>query len=298
MKHAIFLLIFLIGGLIAKSQTQPVSIWNGSFEEWDTLRNGVIAPRNWTTIDTLLTGYQTVTRSTDAYSGKYAAKITALRDTSNYQMTFIPLILGTSYVKLNSYIDASHAGQPFGYQPKAITGYYKYTPNTTAGDSVYLYFVCDPKDKILFPFDLVASGSYTFQPSSSYQKFTIPTQSLGANIAVDTLLIYVYYMSKDKSAAPSGYLLIDDLKVEGALSVENTIVKKDFKVFPNPAAEFISVKDAEPNSTFEITDLAGRILLKGPMQNNRIDVRALSTGLYFLRVSTKEESWVEKLQIQ
>ncbi len=302
MKQIIVFLLFFAGGLIAKAQPGSILVENGDFEIWDHPKPFVYVPRNWTTLDTFLTGYSTAEQSGDAYTGISALKLTPLRGSDPAKRRVSGAVLGTAQVNPITYsMEIGQSGQPLNYyKPSLLTGYYKYFPDTAAGDSAYLYFAYKSKDMSgngTGGFIISAQEYRTLQPSSTYQRFDIAISNAYESISLDTLIIGIFYSSKDTSGTPAGYLLIDNIGTISVLSVSSTETES-FKVYPNPATNSIHIKDAKPNSTFEITDLAGRMLRKGPVQNSRIDVSTLSTGLYFLRVSTKEESWVEKLQIQ
>lgn len=61
---------------------------------------------------------------------------------------------------------------------------------------------------------------------------------------------------------------------------------KDLSVYPNPATSEIYLKITGTDSyDYEISDISGRVLLSGPLENNdRINVSALSQGVYFVKV--------------
>jgi uncharacterized delta-60 repeat protein len=63
----------------------------------------------------------------------------------------------------------------------------------------------------------------------------------------------------------------------------HSIKDKTLLVFPNPATDFIVVNGISENSTFTITDIAGRVIIEGLTngENSIIDISRISTGLYF-----------------
>jgi len=71
-------------------------------------------------------------------------------------------------------------------------------------------------------------------------------------------------------------------------------------VYPNPANQSINIKselDLEGNQ-IEIYDMSGRIVLKSILENNQIDVRSLSTGIYILKVKTMQGQSITRFSIQ
>jgi hypothetical protein len=54
---------------------------------------------------------------------------------------------------------------------------------------------------------------------------------------------------------------------------------------PNPVQDRITFTGAEPNSTYEVLDAAGHIVLTGRATNGLVPVQALSDGAYVLRVT-------------
>jgi hypothetical protein len=47
-----------------------------------------------------------------------------------------------------------------------------------------------------------------------------------------------------------------------------------------------------------IVDLAGKIICRGKIQNNKIDISAFSPGLYLLQICVKNKSFTEKIIVE
>lgn len=70
------------------------------------------------------------------------------------------------------------------------------------------------------------------------------------------------------------------------ISSINKPISQNFKVYPNPATEFVSI---EPESSVEfatICDLAGKIIFQ--TSRSKIDISTLKNGLYIVKVKTHE----------
>ena len=75
------------------------------------------------------------------------------------------------------------------------------------------------------------------------------------------------------------------------------------KAFPNPANDIVTIDANNLNAqeaSINITDITGRVLLQKTVENTNqkisttFNVRALSSGLYFLNVKAGEQLWVTK----
>ncbi len=91
------------------------------------------------------------------------------------------------------------------------------------------------------------------------------------------------------------------IKVVTSISLSsNTIVEKKpisaLKLYPLPTNDFLTVLGITGHTPIEIMDMTGKIVLKTSVnrKNNKVNVSALSNGLYFFRVfeSTKQKSIV------
>jgi len=55
-------------------------------------------------------------------------------------------------------------------------------------------------------------------------------------------------------------------------------------IYPNPAQDFITIQTSNIVNAVKITDFSGKVLYKGTGTN--LDIRNLSNGIYFVRVTT------------
>ena len=75
-----------------------------------------------------------------------------------------------------------------------------------------------------------------------------------------------------------------------------------FSVYPNPASQYINIKSniASGNSSYQVIDLTGRVLLSGKLNNNlenMINVASLPVGTYALRISDSESVRTKQILI-
>jgi len=65
-------------------------------------------------------------------------------------------------------------------------------------------------------------------------------------------------------------------------------------LYPNPAEDFIYLKVSQPAQRVDIYDMQGRLLKSILNSAEHIDISDFRNGLYFLRVSTKDKTWIQK----
>ena len=74
------------------------------------------------------------------------------------------------------------------------------------------------------------------------------------------------------------------------------IEHSEILVYPNPANEFVRISGAPANAVIQLMDMKGAIVERG--QNNRLNVSALDSGIYFVRVVKDDSIQTMKLVIQ
>jgi hypothetical protein len=66
-------------------------------------------------------------------------------------------------------------------------------------------------------------------------------------------------------------------------------------VFPNPATTFISLASFSENHKYSVFDLYGRIIITGTLSGDgKIDVRAITPGIYFLETENKRHKFIKQ----
>ncbi|UII23769.1 T9SS type A sorting domain-containing protein [Fulvivirga ligni] len=92
----------------------------------------------------------------------------------------------------------------------------------------------------------------------------------------------------------------DQYEFSKVVMVESEIeTRLDVNVYPNPSSDFINIQinDYEAEGQFEILNYSGEVVLNGTFSNRRetVDVRSLKTGVYILRVSTRDQVITSKV---
>lgn len=88
--------------------------------------------------------------------------------------------------------------------------------------------------------------------------------------------------------------LIVDIIKNGAVSVHETEAESNsaFRIYPNPAAGFITVEHNDIGSLFTISDMEGRVVLTETVSGTKkqVDISDLSQGIYIVKLQGKERS--------
>lgn len=92
----------------------------------------------------------------------------------------------------------------------------------------------------------------------------------------------LYFTAKD---AVSGSLKIAKASFE-TLSIANNLIANEISIYPNPTSDYILVSEFNTNEEYAIYTILGNEVLNTTIpQNNKIDVRNLVNGIYFLKIN-------------
>jgi hypothetical protein len=119
----------------------------------------------------------------------------------------------------------------------------------------------------------------------------------GLTVATDIKIAFRYFVTNGGTTGDNSNIIgIDALSVDRPLSTEN-FFKSNFAVFPNPATDVINISNVNgldiTKST--ITDVNGRIVKEINSSLNTINVGDLTTGIYFLNVTTTTGNGTTKI---
>jgi hypothetical protein len=99
----------------------------------------------------------------------------------------------------------------------------------------------------------------------------------------------VYFSINCISDDQFGFAVDDFIVTTTGLST-NDYFANNFKVYPNPSSDLVSVSNNNNTiiDAIEMTDINGRIVKNVTSKTNSFSVRELSAGVYFLKVTTAE----------
>lgn len=73
--------------------------------------------------------------------------------------------------------------------------------------------------------------------------------------------------------------------------------KNNFTIYPNPASNFVTISsELSVDATFEISDINGKLLLNGKVENNsKIDISQLQSGFYLITINSEYQKQIFKI---
>lgn len=292
MKKIFTLLTILISAnIIAQTLT------NSDLENWVT-EDSYEIPQGWETSNEASSQWNntlTCEKTTDAYSGSYAAKLTS----KNLLLFFTsPGFITTGRFEFNA-IDQSaelYGGNYFPHRPEKITGYFKYSPgqsgdNCVAGAFLLKYSggsISDTVGKAEF-YETNTVNTYTYF-EADFQYFTQDTP--------DSLQLTVLSTDFDNPVGQS-VMYIDDLSIQMPTGHKiNLMDEENISIYPNPANNFTYI-ECEPGSKITIIDMTGKIITEQRAINNKtkIDTENLPDSNYIVNIKSGDNESSRILQI-
>jgi len=82
--------------------------------------------------------------------------------------------------------------------------------------------------------------------------------------------------------------------VDLSAATKTNNLKKELKIYPNPAQNELTIINSEPDAQILIYDLQGKIQLRSNLIDNKLNISHLQEGLYLLQIEGSDESSVVK----
>jgi len=120
--------------------------------------------------------------------------------------------------------------------------------------------------------------------------YYLPSGLFALNVTADDNDIYI-------ADGSSGFqIYYHDIIISGV--DENYINTVEIKTFPNPSNGVVNL-DVKNSSEVEVLDQAGRLLMRKTIEVDEglIDLSALSSGIYFLKIKTTDKTYMQKIVI-
>ena len=87
-----------------------------------------------------------------------------------------------------------------------------------------------------------------------------------------------------------------ELSLKSTLSTNN-FNKEDVTIYPNPSNGIVNIKSSLENLDYQLFNIQGKLVQKNTIQNNRLNFSNFSKGIYFLKLSSDNNSIVKKIII-
>lgn len=154
-----------------------------------------------------------------------------------------------------------------------------------------------PKPEISY-----ANGKVTAPDGDDYQWYidgvAVTTANGGKIKAMTVTKTGIYKVSIKLIANNETRIVSKELNVSVLAGIDSKTAVSGIKVYPNPTFDVIQVEaeNIEKNTTYTITDLSGKLLLKGQLQNGheKINIARLSKGTYLLTIGDEQVKVIKR----
>lgn len=283
LRRALLLFAFVLTATLPL-QAQFTLLPSGDFESWDGQGNYEEPSGSfWTTLNPLraIGGPETVSKSTDAWSGTYSARM----ETKTYGTILVPGLLVSGTFDIQAAPNFLLPGTPYTSSPSRFMGHYKFFP--VMGDSaaigvVFTKYQNGQRDT------LGEAGIIITDSVSNWTAFDIPVQWAVSNPVPDTIIVAMVSSADGQNfnGQVGSTLFVDDIGMD--LTTNSIIVRpgpQGFGFYPNPVDRRLNFYNDQFGhfQRMELMDSNGRLLLE-KQDLNSLDTDDLPGGLYFLRV--------------
>ena len=291
--HIIFALLIINGTLSQQLE-------NSGFEQWENVGTGEEEPLSWSSTKTSdnssLNGLapQVISRSTDAHTGSYAAKLV------NKNVPFVNIvangiltngIVHTTTNPQDSYVytdvNSSDHSQPFTSFPDSIVGWYKYAPqgNDVGNIQVLLHgsYGQLPVDAST---SIIALAEFDFSANSNWTRFSTPF------IYYPTINNPAYILCNISAGDSTQAVANSELKIDDLELIYNTTKIPDESTnsinvtYLNDHLQFSNIVN---EINYAIYNLQGQLMNIGKIDRyNRNVSITLESGIYFISIQSKD----------
>ena len=273
MKNIFTLILFLSIVVFGKTQTLP----NNDFESWEDMGTFEQA-EFWDSPNA--TGIVCVTKSEDAYSGTYAARLETIEILSGLFVVPGLITLADFSINLAELSFNLQGGLFLQENVSKLTGMYKYTGVNGDSASVVIYNFKHPEGEEI---DSIGIGVTYLHDTEDWTPFEVFMVNRNDHVP-DTFNVLII-SSGDEDLKVGSVLLVDSLTIEtntGIIDLWNPI--SPLHVYPNPAVEFVNFEAAENASERKliIYDLNGRIVSQTDFNKKtiQVDTKTFNPGLF------------------
>lgn len=333
----------LFSALLLSAALVGQTVPNNDFENWTDEHTAV----NWNssfplTVEgmslTIVMDYNSVTQSTQAHTGSYAAQIQS-QEASAQMYSFPPysipipgiMQLGQFDTQALSSIDFEnldlsnmdmssldltqyvYGGIAFNQVPEKVTAWVTYVSGDQAAPDtmragVLLTRWNNGQREVVAQGDFIGNGDYT-----SYTQIEIPVAVKEGMEGVTPDTMNIIFSNSGSTVNAATLLTVDDVEVVMAGDTTVDPVDPDttaifdiatlpvFSVRPNPASEWIAITPAvNADYAARLYDVNGKLVWEGYHLQGvaRIDVSGFTKGVYFLQVKQNGQVRSDKIVVR
>ncbi len=279
MKKTALAMIGLFIASFAFSQSLP----NHDFEVWDEL---ISEPESWSTPNPItgLVLVKTVTKSDDAYSGSYSARLETTKINFLGSEFDVPGMLTLGEFELN--LSDTSYGFSGGYylqeNVSRLNGMYKYTG--VDGDSAFVFmYNYKMNDGVM---DTIGYGYKHLHDAAEWTSFSVDMQYISG--AVPDTFNVVIISSGDQTPSEGSVLLVDNLTIEINTAVDELAEQLKVEVYPNPTENslYFRTKESSSSRKLSIFNTQGQKVKETRFMGTkkRIETYELPSGVYSYQI--------------
>ncbi|WP_157983118.1 T9SS type A sorting domain-containing protein [Psychroflexus aestuariivivens] len=129
-------------------------------------------------------------------------------------------------------------------------------------------------------------GSLTFQnweDTSESNPPSLVNQDMVVHLITDDIYIDIKFTSWQSGGAGGGFAY--ERSTDPSINTNQFELNNKFKLYPNPANEFIKISGLLTKVNYRIYDILGKEVKKGDITNQeQIDIQDFTKGLYFIKL--------------
>ena len=289
------------------NRTEAQQLENSGFEQWENVGTGEEEPLSWSSTKTSdnssLNGLapQVISRTTDAHSGSYAAKLI------NKNVPFVNIvangivtngIIHTTTNPQDSYVytdvNSSDHSQPFTSYPDSIVGWYKYAPQgNDMGNIQVLLHSSYGQLPIDASTSVIALAEFDFSSNSNWTRFSTPFNYY-PTINNPAYILCNISAGDSTQAVANSELKIDDLElIYNTTTISNEETNSLHVTYVNDLLQFSNVVK---EINYAIYNVQGQLMNIGKIDGyNRFVSISLASGIYFISTQNKDHHQSIKL---
>lgn len=273
--------------IFISAQTLP----NSEFELW--VNYGPFdEPELWNTPNPIAIyldpSANSVSKSSDAYTGEYSAKIETITVLGGTLQVPGLITLAQINVDLSSVSYSISGGMALKENVSRLSGMYKYQGVEGDSATVLIYnFKRDNDGEI----DTIGYGSGYLLDATSWTPFTVNMQFLNSHVP-DTFNVII--LSSALELHPGSTLYVDSLTIETNTGIINLGFNQiSVNVYPNPSSDFVQfeTKDIEKERIIRVYNIAGKLISINDFseRKTKISLRVFPSGIYTYHVIEKNK---------
>lgn len=265
---------------------------NLSLDSWTSFGSYEEPSNGWSSLNALSNlapgAPVTVSKTTDKYSGTYAAKLETKQ--IPFVNTLIGGLLATGFFDNNAAPGQNlKLGVPYTSSPKYFRGYYKYT--SVSGDSADFFCALTKWNSSLNRRDTLGTAAYReYATVSSYTQFNFKINYTDSVTAPDTIVMLFSSSggAQNFQGRVGSTLFVDEISLSNTSGVYELLNNEvSVEVYPNPTSEVLNINviDKVSGLTYSIYNTEGKLVLKSTIkQYTSIDVSLFKAGKYYLSI--------------